>query len=48
VRRRGGGVLLSTLDWAIIETGRIRNSVGSRAVRIDAAFDRYDQASLRK
>ena len=44
LRRRGGGLLLSTLDWALIETWKDAG-IPLEAVRrgIDAAFDRYDQ-----
>ncbi|MBZ5647895.1 MAG: hypothetical protein LAN37_11815 [Acidobacteriia bacterium] len=42
-RRRGGALLLSTLDWALIETWKDAG-IPIEAVRrgIDAAFDRYD------
>jgi len=44
LRRRGGGLLLSTLDWALIETWRDAGIPLQAALRgIDAAFDRYDQ-----
>jgi hypothetical protein len=43
-RRRGGGLLLSTLDWALIETWKDAGIPLEAALRgIDAAFDRYDQ-----
>ena len=44
LRRRGGGLLLSTLDWALIETWKDA-AIPLEAVRrgIDAAFDRFDQ-----
>jgi hypothetical protein len=43
-RRRGGGLLLSTLDWALIETWKDAGVPLQAALRgIDAAFDRYDQ-----
>jgi hypothetical protein len=44
LRRRGGGLLLTTLDWALIETWKDAGIPLEAAVRgIDAAFDRYDQ-----
>ena len=44
LRRRGGGLLLSTLDWALIETWKNAGVPLEAALRgIDAAFDRYDQ-----
>jgi hypothetical protein len=44
LRRRGGGLLLSTLDWALIETWKDAGIPLQAALRgIDAAFDRYDQ-----
>ncbi len=43
-RRRGGILLLSTLDWALIETWKDVGIPLAAALRgIDAAFDRYDQ-----
>jgi DNA-binding transcriptional MerR regulator len=43
-RRRGGILLLSTLDWALIETWKDAGIPLQAALRgIDAAFDRYDQ-----
>lgn len=43
-RRRGGILLLSTLDWALIETWKEAGIPLEAALRgIDAAFDRYDQ-----
>jgi hypothetical protein len=42
-RRRGGALLLSTLDWALIETWKNAGVPLEAALRgIDAAFDRYD------
>jgi len=42
--RRGGGLLLSTLDWALIETWKDSGIPLAAVLRgIDAAFDRYDQ-----
>jgi hypothetical protein len=42
--RRGGGLLLSTLDWALIETWKDAGIPLEAALRgIDEAFDRYDQ-----
>jgi hypothetical protein len=46
LRRRGGGLLLSTLDWALIETWKDAGIPLQAALRgIDAAFDRYDLRS---
>ena len=43
LRRRGGGLLLTTLDWALIETWKDAGIPLQAALRgIDAAFDRYD------
>lgn len=42
--RRGGGLLLSTLDWALIETWKDAGIPLEAVLRgIDATFDRYDQ-----
>lgn len=47
-RRRGGILLLSTLDWALIETWKDAGIPLEAALRgIDAAFDRYDQRPSR-
>jgi hypothetical protein len=44
LRRRSGGLLLTTLDWALIETWKDAGIPLEAALRgIDAAFDRYDQ-----
>ena len=44
LRRRGGGVLLSTLDWALIETWKDAGIPLEAVLRgIDSAFDRYDE-----
>jgi len=44
LRRRGAGLLLTTLDWALIETWKDAGIPLEAALRgIDAAFDRYDQ-----
>ena len=44
LRRRGGGLLLTTFDWALIETWKDAGIPLEAALRgIDAAFDRYDQ-----
>ncbi len=44
LRRRGGGLLLTTLDWALIETWKDAGIPLEAALRgIDKAFDRYDQ-----
>jgi len=43
-RRRGTGLLLSTLDWALIETWKDAGIPLEAALRgIDAAFDRYER-----
>ena len=43
-RRRGGILLLSTLDWALIETWKNAGVPLEAVLRgIDAAFDRYDR-----
>ena len=43
-RRRGGILLLSTLDWALIETWKDAGIPLEAALRgIDAAFDRYEE-----
>ncbi len=43
-RRRGGGLLLSTLDWALIETWKDAGIPLEAVLRgVDAAFDRYEQ-----
>jgi hypothetical protein len=44
LQRRGGGLLLSTLDWALIETWKDAGIPLPAVLRgIDEAFDRYDQ-----
>jgi hypothetical protein len=44
LRRRGGGLLLTTLDWALIETWKDAGIPLEAVLRgIDTAFDRYDQ-----
>jgi hypothetical protein len=44
LRRRGGGLLLTTLDWALIETWKDAGIPLEAALRgIDAAFDSYAQ-----
>jgi len=44
LRRRGGGLLLTTLDWALIETWKDAGIPLEAALRgIETAFDRYDQ-----
>ncbi|HZQ94263.1 MAG TPA: hypothetical protein VFA67_04590 [Candidatus Sulfotelmatobacter sp.] len=44
LQRRGGGLLLSTLDWALIETWKDAGIPLAAVLRgIDEAFDRYDQ-----
>jgi hypothetical protein len=48
LRRRGGGLLLSTLDWALIETWKDAGIPLEAVLRgIDTAFDRYDQRPSR-
>jgi hypothetical protein len=48
LQRRGGGLLLSTLDWALIETWRDAGFPLQAVLRgIDAAFDKYDQRPSR-
>jgi hypothetical protein len=43
-RRRGTNLLLTTLDWALIETWKDAGIPLEAALRgIDAAFDRYDE-----
>jgi hypothetical protein len=43
-RRRGTTLLLSTLDWALIETWKEANIPLQAVLRgIDAAFDAYDR-----
>ncbi len=43
-KRRGGGLLLSTLDWALIESWKDAGIPLEAVLRgIDAAFDRYEQ-----
>jgi hypothetical protein len=47
-RRRGSMLLLSTLDWALIETWREAGVPLEAALRgIDAAFDKYDARKSR-
>lgn len=47
-RRRGGILLLSTLDWALIETWKDAGIPLEAVLRgIDAAFDKYDQRPSR-
>ena len=44
--RRGGGLLLTTLDWALIETWKDAGIPLEAALRgIDSAFDHHDQRS---
>ena len=48
LRRRGGGLLLSTLDWALIETWKDAGIPLEAALRgIDSAFDHYEQRPLK-
>ena len=47
-RRRGSGLLLSTLDWALIEIWKAAGIPLEAVLRgIDAAFDKYDQRPSR-
>jgi hypothetical protein len=47
-RRRGGILLLSTLDWALIETWKDAGVPLEAVLRgIDAAFERYEQRPAR-
>jgi hypothetical protein len=44
LKRRGGGLLLSTLDWALIETWKDTGIPLEAVLRgIDATFDHYDR-----
>ena len=44
LKRRGGGLLLSTLDWALIETWKDAGIPLEAVLRgIDNTFDHYDQ-----
>jgi hypothetical protein len=44
LRRRGGGLLLTTLDWALIETWKDAGIPLEAALRgIDDAFDKFEQ-----
>ena len=44
LRRRGGGLLLTTLDWALIETWKDAGIPLEAVLRgINTAFDRYDR-----
>jgi hypothetical protein len=44
LRRRGGGLLLSTLDWALIETWKDAGIPLEAVLRgIDTTFDRWDE-----
>jgi hypothetical protein len=44
LRRRGGGLLLTTLDWALIETWKDSGIPLEAVLRgIDSAFDKYEQ-----
>ena len=48
VARRGAALLLSTLDWALIETWREAGIPLAAVLRgIDAAFDRYEERKAR-
>jgi hypothetical protein len=47
-KRRGSGLLLSTLDWALIETWKDAGVPLAAVLRgIDAAFDKYEQRRSR-
>lgn len=44
LRRRGGGLLLSTLDWALIETWKDAGIPLAAVLRgVDEAFDKYNR-----
>jgi hypothetical protein len=44
LKRRGGGLLLSTLDWALIETWKDAGIPLEAVLRgVDEAFDKYDR-----
>jgi hypothetical protein len=48
LRRRGGGLLLSTLDWTLIETWKEAGLPLEAVLRgIDSAFDKYEQRPSR-
>lgn len=48
LQRRGGGLLLSTLDWALIETWKNAGIPLDAVLRgIDEAFDKYDQRPIK-
>ena len=48
-RRRGTGLLLSTIDWALIETWKDAGIPIEAVLRgIDATFDKYDRRSKTK
>ena len=48
-RRRGGILLLSTLDWALIETWKDAGIPLQAALRgIEAAFDRYEKRPTKR
>jgi len=48
LKRRGGGLLLSTLDWALIETWKDAGIPLEAVLRgVDATFDHYDQRPSR-
>ena len=48
-RRRGSGLLLNTLDWALIETWKDAGIPLAAVLRgIDEAFDRYDARPSKK
>jgi hypothetical protein len=48
LRRRGGGLLLTTLDWVLIETWKDAGVPLEAVLRgIDDAFDRFDQRPSR-
>ena len=48
LHRRGGGLLLSTLDWALIETWKDAGIPLDAVLRgIDESFDSYDAKPLR-
>ena len=49
LQRRGGGLLLSTLDWALIETWKDAGIPLEAVLRgIDEAFDSYERRPRRR
>jgi hypothetical protein len=49
LRRRGGGLLLSTVDWALIETWKDAGVPLEAVLRgIDSAFEKYEQRKSKR